>query len=166
MEVAAAIIGVTEAAMRASSKMWKLSEAWRDAPVEIHNLRDDLARTERFFGEIQERVKTAQVRGFASCWEKDSGGVSLRRSSFAAPEDPSGLSRMVDEGAVALRRIEAIVDSLTMVESPGRVCPEKVELGKRRKFLWLRHSRKVNRLRKELAQIRSSICRLLIAQNM
>ncbi|KAK0617710.1 ankyrin repeat-containing domain protein [Immersiella caudata] len=149
MEFALALVGATDVAVRASSKLWALSTAWRDAPVDLHNLRDDLTRTERFFGEIQEQLGATRIA--ASPLEKEA-------------LDHSELSRLIDEGAVALRRIEAIIDGLTV---PDDVEQGKVgELGKKRKFLWLRHTRKIARLRKELGHIRSSICRLLIAQNM
>ena len=157
MEIALGVIGVTDAAMRASSKLWALSAAWRDAPADLHNLRDDLTRTERFFGEIQEHLEPRQLRRYSPEEETFAG-------SFA---QDSELGRLVDEGAVALRRIEAIVDGLVAGDSiDTQAMMEKVgELGKRRTFLWLRHSRKIARLRKELGHTRSSICRLLITQN-
>jgi hypothetical protein len=153
MEIALAVVGVTDVAVRASSKLWALSTAWRDAPVDLHNLRDDLTRTERFFGEIQEQLGATRIA--ASPLEKEA-------------LDHSELSRLIDEGAVALRRIEAIIDSLAVPDNVevDSVLGKVGELGKKRKFLWLRHTRKVARLRKELGHIRSSICRLLIAQNM
>jgi len=158
MEIALAVVGVTDVAVRASSKLWALSTAWRDAPADLHNLRDDLTRTERFFGEIQLHLKSTQFRVFP-----------LEKEVFPdSPTEQSELGRLVDEGGVALRRIEAIVDGLTVADDAETLSMiERVgELGKKRKFLWLRHSRKVARLRKELGYVRSSICRLLITQNM
>ncbi|KAK5659878.1 hypothetical protein OQA88_13341 [Cercophora sp. LCS_1] len=159
MEVAAAIIGVTDMAIRTSSKIWALSAAWRDAPADIYNLRDDLTRTERFFGEILAHLKTSQFRTFES--EKDHGLFHSINSS----DEPTELGHLVDEGAAALRRIEAILDGFTRDSVNETGSMGKIDLGKTRKLLWLRHSKKVARLRKELAHIRSSICRLLIAQN-
>jgi hypothetical protein len=204
MEIALAVVGVTDVAIRATSKLWALSEAWRDAPADLHNLRDDLTRTEQFFSEIQQHVaKTsspclsrnsiAQHRFYPP---RDDMGLSINEKqnvsslslsfpnsdngydddSFrgADKEQPTELGRLVDQGAAALRRIEAVIDGLMgMVddgvdaETQSIYTAEKVpDIGKRRRFLWLRHSRKIAKLRKELGHIRSGICRVLIAQNM
>jgi hypothetical protein len=152
MEIALAVVGVTDVAVRATSKLWALSTAWRDAPVDLHNLRDDLTRTERFFGEIQEQIGSARIVG-----------SPLGKEAFS---DKSDLGRLIDEGAVALRRIEAVVDGLAIANDSEDPVMGRVDLGSKRKFLWLRHARKVARLRKELAHVRSSICRLLITHNM
>jgi hypothetical protein len=153
MEIAAAVIGVADVAARASSKLWALSAAWRDAPLDLHSLRDDLTRTERFFGEIRQ---------------------SLDRISLTQPGSMcdifmlgSDLHELLDEGSVALRRVEAIVDSFSAIKyADTKTHSDKArEMGSRRKILWLRQSRKVTRLRQELTHIKSSICRILIAQN-
>src|SRR4051812_42117734 len=49
MEVAFAVVGATDVAGRAGSKLYALYSAWRDAPADVHRLRDDVTRTERFF---------------------------------------------------------------------------------------------------------------------
>ncbi|KAK0730747.1 hypothetical protein B0H67DRAFT_562749 [Lasiosphaeris hirsuta] len=44
----AALIGLADVALPTSSRLWTLSDAWRDAPADLRSLRDDLANTERF----------------------------------------------------------------------------------------------------------------------
>ena len=53
MEIAIAVFSLTTVAARASSKLWALSGEWRDAPADLHKLRDDVSAAERFFREIQ-----------------------------------------------------------------------------------------------------------------
>jgi len=155
MEVALAVVGVTDVAVRASSKLWTLSSAWRDAPMDLHNLRDDLTRTERFFREIERSLNTARL--IPTPPENEPFGPRI------------DLGRLVAEGALALKRIEAIVDSLVCVADDSTNTKQKEgktrEIGKRKRVLWLRQSREIAKLREQLAHIRSSICRLLIAQN-
>jgi len=154
MEIAAAVLGVTDVALRASSKLWKLSGMWRDAPADIHSLRDDLVRTERFFAEIRQNVNPASSRTHPP----QRGLITLHHD----------LEHLVVEGGAVVRRIEAIVDGLLSAEGTeisGSGASRLLELGKRRKLLWLRQARKVAKLRKELGDIRSGICRLLVAQN-
>lgn len=185
MEIAFALVGVTDVAIRSASKLWALSTAWRDAPADLHSLRDDLTSTENFFGEVQEHLKLIprsrmnspiRIRTF-SFEDKD-----LSFSTSTSSEDgydldspttggQSELGRLVEQGGVALRRIEAIIDGLLgtegTIDTESQFVIDKIaELGKRRRFLWLRQSRKIAKLRKDLAGIRSGICRALIAQNM
>ncbi|KAK4447962.1 hypothetical protein QBC34DRAFT_408603 [Podospora aff. communis PSN243] len=161
MEIALGVISVTDVAVRCCSKLWALSNAWRDAPADIHHLRDDLTSTERFFGDIQEHVQAVELKSRPykrETWED---------SSVQQPE----LRRLVDDGLGVLNEIETIVDGLlacgssTNAEQP-LLGERTAEVGKRTKLLWLRQLRKVARLRKELAHVRSAICRLLISQNM
>lgn len=191
MEIAFALVGVTDVAIRAGSKLWALSTAWRDAPNDLHNLRDDLTSTEQFFSEVQEHLRSVprsrlnspiRVRSF-SFEDKDISPPTSRSSSDGTHDGRDDdmespviggqleLGRLVEQGGVALRKIEAIIDGLLgtegHVDAETQFMVEKIgELGKRRRFLWLRQSRKIAKLRKELAHIRSGICRALIAQNM
>ncbi|KAK5651657.1 hypothetical protein OQA88_11832 [Cercophora sp. LCS_1] len=181
MEIAFAVVGATDVAVRATSKLWALSTAWRDAPTDLHNLRDDLACTERFFGEVQQHLHISRSQISSPIRTKsftfgDSDVSPFPRSPFLGSEfgsptmgAQSELGRLVDQGSVALRRIEAIIDNLAGTadaDAETQSVLEKMgELSKRRKFLWLRQSRKIAKLRKELGHIRSGICRALIAQN-
>lgn len=153
MELAAAIIGVADVALRASSKLWKLSATWRDAPAEIHGLRDDVTRTENFFCEIQQSIK---IVGWVT-------HPNLEGQSALHVD----LAELIEEGAATLRRIEAIVDGLDAPVLSGETSNSNMIWNgdRRKRLLWLRNSMKVAKLRKELCHIRSSICRLLIAQN-
>jgi len=160
MKVALAVAGITTAAVRVSSTLWTLSRDWRDAPVDLHNLRDDVTRTERFFGEIQQTMNASRLAGPPTPKEALPEASALQ----------SDLRQLIDEGISTLRRIEAIVDGLVVSAGvEGRSEEDKAkgdDIRKRRKFLWLLQSRKVAKLRKELSYTRSNICRLLITRNM
>lgn len=148
MEAVGAIFGIADIALRTSSKLWTLSGAWRDAPADLHRLSDDLDRTQRFFAETQEGIKTMYTLG-----------TRVLGESHASWRE---LERLLDEGHAVLRQIEKFVDSLE--ERPAGVDGAK-ELGKRRRIIWMTSARKIQKLRDELRNVTSTICRLLIAQN-
>jgi hypothetical protein len=171
MEAALGVIGATDVAIRTSSKLWALSREWRDAPADLHNLRDDVTRAERFFGEIQQHVNASQL---------DCESVPPSRYAAHLTHSPlrekgpsrsfstnSELADILETGGVVLRRIEDIVDSLSVpVGGGGSVRTEDFgDMTKRRKLQWLLQSKKVAKLRKELAQMRAGVCQLLISQN-
>jgi hypothetical protein len=149
MEIAAATIGITEVVVRSTSKLWTLTGAWRDAPTDLHHLRDELAHTETFLEEVQQNLDSAQLRGLLQGSQQE-------------------LDRLIGSGTDVLRRIEAVVDDLLAggdgIHTSTRSNKQPLEdLGKRRKLLWLRRSHRVLRWRKEMRTIRASICQLLIS---
>jgi len=149
MEFAAAAISITSVAARTSSKLWRLTGTWRDAPTDLHYLRDELTQTEIFFREIQQNLDTAQLTGPSQ---------SPRRE----------LDGLIKNGINVLKRIEVIADEFLAQDDGAekqtdRQAPE--ELGKRRKFLWLRRLHKIVRWRKDLRVIRTSICQFMISHN-
>jgi hypothetical protein len=151
MEIAVAVAGITDIAARTGSKLWSLSNAWRDAPDDLHRLRDDLTQTHHFFGEVKEGTSTSSYRGFS---RKDDEGVDAQ----------TDLQRLLGEGTDILQRIEAIIDKLIQVS--GQPADSPKDLGKRGKIYWLGVVRKeITSLRRELRDVRGAICRLLIAQN-
>ncbi|KAK4444200.1 ankyrin repeat-containing domain protein [Podospora aff. communis PSN243] len=172
MEAALGVIGATDVAIRASSKLWALSREWRDAPADLHNLRDDVTRAERFFGEIQQHVNTAQLEYEAAPPPRYASRLTrspLRekgRSGLYSTN--SELGDLLETGGVILRRIEDIVDSLSVPVGGGGGSVRREDFGemsKRRKVQWLLQAKKVAKLRKELAQMRAGVCQLLISQN-
>ena len=157
MDIVSAVISITEVTIRTSSKLWKLSTAWRDAPEDLHRLRDDITRTHQFFDEVRHNARYVTALG--------SEKRSVARPGFQrkVPMSRSDLPGLLDEGAAVLGRIEDFVDGLENEHGEGR--GESHELGKRRRLNWIRHSTKVARMRKELSNVVSSICHLLITQN-
>jgi len=152
MEAIAAVVGITEATIRTTSKLWKLSNAWRDAPADLHRLRDDLSRTEHFFTE---------VRHSALLSKPASGDSWDRRSPFQTE-----LKLLIDGGIEILGRIETFVDSLVSDDVPGHPTGDLAKsLGKRRRLGWITNSRKVTQMRNELRIKVSHICRILITHN-
>ena len=160
MEIALGILSATTVAIRCGSKLWTLSDAWRNAPADIHHLRDDMASTERFFGEIRQYLQTTELNPLSKRFEP------LEETAVQQPE----IKRLMDEGVAVLGQIEVVVDGLLACSNTSNTRPvEKeivIEVGKRIKLLWFRQVGEVARLRKELAHVKTSICQLLISQNM
>jgi len=65
MELIAATIGVIDVTTRTSSHVWKLCNNWKDAPRELHHLRDDMVRTHEFFLQVRTGIKTARLNDLA-----------------------------------------------------------------------------------------------------
>ncbi|KAK5653204.1 hypothetical protein OQA88_9102 [Cercophora sp. LCS_1] len=144
MEAVAAVIGIADVTIRTSSKLWALCNAWREAPSDLHRLRDDLTRTELFFAETREGLVSTSPQ--AGLNEK----VILL-----------DLKRLLDQGGLVIQEVEDIVDQLWdgTASSPSDV------LNARRKLTWLKNATKINKLRKELGTVLSAVCRVLVVQN-
>ena len=157
MEPVSAILAITGATIRTGSKLWEISGEWRDAPSDVRFLRDDLASTERFFYQIQQVV----LPGICSA---DTGSPLV---SLAEVE------QLVDQGIAMVRKLEAIVDRVTTVgagiDGGGHPSADRegvaVKVGKAKRCLWIRYSRRVAKLRADLAIVRSSVCGWLILYN-
>lgn len=199
MEAVSAILGVSEMALRTGSKLWEVSCAWRDAPEELHLLRDDMARTQRFFGETQHGLAAIYTSGTGAAATKNTHHAAESRKQqhqhtkgsrdtayegdvAADSSSRRDLQRLLDKGASVLRVIEGVVDSLArgsnnqsdskldsikpdIVKASESLSSSLRELGKRRRIIWMANARKISRLRKELGDIVTSVCRLLIVQN-
>lgn len=148
MEAVGAVFGIVDVALRTSSKVWKLSGVWRDAPAELHRLRDELDRTERFFSETQHGIESLYALS------REHRGES--HATWAEVE------RLLDAGVVVLRRIEDFIDSLERPDSQSIGQP----LSKTRRIKWMTSARRTTASREELRGIMTNICNLLIAQNM
>lgn len=144
MEVAAAIISITEVTIRTSSKLWKLSNQWRDAPEDLHRLRDDISRTQQFFDEVRQNAVYT-----SASWREDS-------------PTQSELKKLLADGNVVIERIEMVVDKLTG-NKPS--LDKLASLGKMRRVAWMANAQTVASLRRELGNIVSSTCRMLVALN-
>jgi hypothetical protein len=150
MESVAAVIGITEATVRTASKLWKLTNAWRDAPEDVHRLRDDITRTQQFFGEI--RHHTLLANKSEDAWDQSS------------PFETE-LKLLLDGGIAVLGRIETFVDSL-LGDQPTDGAEALLNIGKRRRLVWIANTRKVTQMRRDLRLKASNICHMLITQNM
>jgi len=147
MEMVGAVAGILDVTVRCTSKVWKLCQAWHDAPEDVHYLRDDLARTEHFFSETKQGIQNT-ILGPEEFLELK--GTTLRQEN---------LKILVGEGICVIERIEEIINDLYMGGDHSEL------LSKTMRMVWLRYKSKVAKLRKELNTISLGICRLLIAQS-
>ena len=152
MEIATGVVGLADVAIRAGSKVWKVCEAWRDAPSDLHHLCDDLVRAERFYNETRQ--------GFDAFY----AGSSKRLTWKPGPR--RDLDKLLDEGKSTLKDIEEIVDKLVPgFPQDNSQLDQPVVLSKKRKATWLNNKSKVVKLRKNLHDNMSTLCRLIIGQN-
>ncbi|KAK4444137.1 ankyrin repeat-containing domain protein [Podospora aff. communis PSN243] len=147
MEMVGAVAGILDVTVRTTSKVWKLCQAWQDAPEDVHNLRDDLARTQHFLSETKEGMQNA-IPGYEEVMELK--GRSPRQES---------LRLLIDKGTHVIERIEAVINVLY------KGAEDNETWSKTMRVVWLRYKSKVAKLRKELNTISLGICRLLIAQS-
>ncbi|RMJ04690.1 hypothetical protein CDV36_014640 [Fusarium kuroshium] len=150
MELLAAIVGVADVTARASTGLWKLCEQWRDAPKEIHLLRDDLVQANAFFAQIQKGLTAEQARGGSS--------------SRWPPECIRELERLLQDGQALVLGVEKMVDELM---SPGIAAsgPSHQSLSGRRKLLWVTKLRWTSEQRRSLKTLMGKICVSLVSLN-
>jgi hypothetical protein len=152
MEAAAAVISVAEVAARVSLRLWKLCDAWHDAPKDVHRLREDLARAHEFYDAVRQGMDAGQIT----------------RPGSKAPQE---LLLLLQSGRDTLSKIESIVDQVmqgqVVAEQPtGKLQPLKIQsLKARRKVVWLAKSDKLHRLKAELLQNKTMIYGELVALN-
>ena len=157
MELLGAVIGVADVAARTTSKVWALCENWRDAPHDFHRLKDDLTRIQLFFRETQEGLSSAPHMHRA--WKEESDTDAKSAPRF--PGDTSSLGRLLEVGMGVLRRLEHMVDDLrgTSGLEDGDV------LRRSRRLKWMANAAKVNKLKQELGDVTTGICRFLVVRN-
>ena len=148
MEIVACVIGVADVTARASSKIWRLCELWKDAPQDVFHLRDELDRSSRFF----EALKTGMQQ------------QSLPASSSSSPSQTVmvDLTSLLNRGHGTVSALQALFDELLIVKTDAEKgsSSEKlvaVELGKRRRVGWLKRFHRIKRLRNSLRQTTDQI---------
>ena len=156
MEIAAVAIGVVNVTARAGSKIWTLCESWKEAPKEVHYLRDSLVRAQEFFSQVKLGIEKGRLDELASNPLQDD---SLRQ-----------LELLLKQGLATIVGIEAIVQDITDGQhspSRGRGIHSSIQepLSRRRKMLWLANAAKVARLRTGLKEISMMICASLVSLN-
>jgi hypothetical protein len=145
MEVPLGIVAIVGTAARVTSKTWSLSESWVDAPRDFHRLKDELARVRLFFDETHEGMTSSTT-----------GGQGL-----PPDDDDDDLHQQLGTGADILARIEQVIDEI----SDKKGVDDEGELRKRRRVKWMANNGRITRLRDELRDVASCICRLLIVRN-
>lgn len=139
MEAAAAVIGIADAAARASSKIWNLCEQWKDAPQDIYQLRDELDRADRFFSALKE-------------------ASNQQFPAHVSENISTDLASLLKKGYNTVYTLQLLVDELLCtnylpgVSAQSRGEDGTVEISKRRRLLWLKRLHKVKRLKGTLKQ--------------
>ncbi len=151
MELLGAIIGVADVAARTTSKVWALCESWTDAPHDFHRLKDDLTRIQLFFRETQEGLSSAPHRS----WKEESDPDTL------VDTDTSSLGHLLEVGMRVLKRLEHVVDDVRGANGLG----DGDVLRRSRRLKWMANAHKVSKLKQELGDVTTGICRFLVVRN-
>jgi len=153
MEIAAGVIGLVRVTTAASLQTRKLCEDWKDAPRDVHHLRDELDTCEAFFRALRSGIAEWQL------------GVGLEGEKGGNPST-AGLTAAIGEVGKLLSRSNSILETLktilevlvrerdassaASVDGSSGVEGIQSSLPKRRKILWLRRVDEVGKLRKML----------------
>ena len=131
---------------RASSKIWRLCELWKDAPQDVFHLRDELDRSSRFFEALK---------------------IGMQQSLPASPSQTVmvDLTSLLNRGHGTVSALQALFDELLIVKTDAEkgsghgLSSENVavELGKRRRVGWLKRFHRIKRLRNSLRQTTDQI---------
>lgn len=144
MDPVSAAISIAGAAATTCSVVWKVCEQWRDAPAEIHHLKDTVLQADEFFQRIQYSMKD------------DSSGRMLA-------SNPNELSKLLHNGETVLHSIRSLLSSLCSNGSDVSGCQE---FSRRRRLKWLKNLHETKKLRRRLREIMAQTCALLLSQNL
>jgi hypothetical protein len=145
MEAIAGIVGIAEGAARAGSKLWQLTASWRDAPRDVHQLRDDLDRTSGFYNEIRQGIEN-----------------TYGQLGEMQPQLKRELHWLVDDGYRHILELERIIDRIQAASGTDR----NRGIGPKGRLTWLLQSQKVARLRLASRDVMFRLFGLLVTLNM
>ncbi len=140
MEVVACVVGVADVTARASSKIWRLCELWKDAPQDAYHLRDELHRAGRFFDALK-----SGMQHFSSVSPSQTMLVDLTSLLNQGHHTVSTFQQLFDE---LLNAGDGVGNDSGDLSHQNPV----VELGKKRRLRWLKRLHKIKRLRASLRQ--------------
>jgi len=145
MEIVACVVGAADVTARASSKIWRLCELWKDAPQDAYHLRDELGRASRFFDAIKSGIQ-------------ESFSVSPSQTVLM------DLTSLLNQGHHTVSTLQVLFDELLSdrdgLEKDSGALPHQnsaVELSKKRKLRWMKRLHKIKRLRASLRQTTEQI---------
>jgi hypothetical protein len=145
MEILGATLAVVDVTSRASAGIWRLCQAWRDAPEEVFQLRDEIDRADRFFCMLKAGIAE-------SCDSPDP-------CAFASVEE---VVYLLQQGQRTIQDLQEIVDELFREGASQKSISQppldaKVKLRSTRKLLWLRRAGQVKRSRMGLRKVISEL---------
>ena len=151
MEVFSAVVTSLGIAANVSRGLWKLTNAWSDAPRDVHWLRDDVARTHEFLAS----VKYAIANGLPDqTWN----------------ESVNELVPLIQRSEVLLTEINSIVTRIAEGRVPTVVKKQQAHDGiqpisARRRVVWMIKEVKMKKLRAAVIQNNAMIYGKLVAVN-
>lgn len=144
----ASVLGIADVAGRTSSMIWQLCGTWRDAPEDVHELRDSLIRANEFFLGIRRGLETEHQRA--------------TRTSGWDDETSRELDELLRRSEAVMKEVQGLLDRLLDGTNP----PDVESLAKRRKLQWLKERGRASQLRHRLQELMFRICGAFMSINL
>lgn len=148
MDPFSSALSIAAVSVKTCSVAYKLCQVWKDAPKEIHELKDELTRSEEFFQGVKHNA-TEQIR---DCSPHETAKLS-----------EAGLLEFFEKGEFVLLEIRRILNNLLDASDD---CKTLVINDRKLKAKWLKHRNHTRRMQKCLREIMTNICAILISRNM
>ncbi|KAL2073010.1 hypothetical protein VTL71DRAFT_10334 [Oculimacula yallundae] len=151
------LVGLSDAATRTASTLFQLVDAWRDAPRDVHHLRDSVVSVGEFFARVHHELDE-----HITCGHYSESTYVLQTSN-----------KLLLDLKIAQKVLEQIDQILDFVGSTDRVAgkslkselPPDETARKLRKDRWLRRRGALLKLQKSLTEIQSTIFEGLLSMN-
>jgi len=169
MEIAAAAASLVNGTVRTSSTIWSLCESWKDAPKEVHHLRDTIDHTREFFSQVQQGIEKARLDKLSIHFDPLQNGshreleLLLKQGSAVVTEIENIVLRVL-HGKEHSATQGKNVDELSQGGGESSSLTPEV-LRKRRRAVWMAKAATVARLRGVLKDTSRMVCANLISLN-
>lgn len=138
-------LNIASVAVNTCLAAYKLCQVWKDAPKEIYELKDDLARSEDFFQGV-----------------KHNAMEQIQDNLNEPTKNTNGLLELLDKGEIVLVEIRRVLNNLLDASND---CTDAV-INRKLKVKWLKHRSHTRRMQKCLREIMVKTCAILISRNM
>jgi hypothetical protein len=167
-----AVIAIIGATAGTTTGIWRLCDSWRGAPAALHGLRDELARTQEFWGLVRRGVENADGGGLLDRGAREvTEGAPSGLNTWSVEESTAGLVKLLRRGQAILVEIDIIIAQV----SEGRLSssqpdvdekdPGAKPLSARRRLTWIIKSSQVRKLKRALSRNNDIIYGKLLAMN-
>lgn len=146
MDPISAALGIASAATATCSAVWKLCERWRDAPSDVHELKDAVLQANEFSQAVKYNMESDRM-------------LEVVPRTFPSH---NGLNKLLQDGETTLTAIRCLLETVIN----GSDFENQVNLSRRMKIRWLKNAPKAKKLCKKLKQTTAQTCAFLISQNM
>lgn len=147
MDPVSAALSIASAATATCSAVWKLCERWRDAPSDVHELKDAVLQANEFSQAVRYNMESDRI-------------LEVVTRTFPCL---NRLNKLLQDGEATLDAIRCLLEN---VIHGSDLVENQMNMSRRMKMKWLKNAHKAKKLRKKLKQIIAQTCAFLISQNM